>query len=54
MAAELVELVELVNIDSPGCDTSVVRGLTGHKQEGLHPGVQHCCTLSFPRLTCHV
>ena len=31
---------ELINVDAPGCGTSVVRGPTGHKQEGFHPGVQ--------------
>ena len=28
------------NVDAPVCGTSVVRGPTGHKLEGFHPGVQ--------------
>ena len=40
------ELVELVNIDAPGCESGV-RVLTGDKQEGLYPGVRYSCTLSF-------
>ena len=31
----------LINVDAPGCGTSVVRGSTKHKYEGFHPGVQY-------------
>ena len=27
----------LINVDAPGCGTSVVRGPTGHKYKGFHP-----------------
>ena len=30
----------LINVDAPGCSTSVVRGQKGHKQEDYHLGVQ--------------
>ena len=30
----------LINVEAPGCGTSVVRGPTGHKWEGFYPGVQ--------------
>ena len=38
----------LINVDAPGCVTSVVRGPTGHKKEGFHPGMfpgQKCLLL---------
>ena len=43
----------LINVDAPGCGTSVVRGLTGHKWEGFHPGVQLFPKVSSPKVpTC--
>ena len=30
----------LMNVDAPGCCTSMVPGLTGHQYEGFRPGVQ--------------
>ena len=40
----------LINFDAPGCGTSVVRGPTGHKEEGFHPGVQLYPKISSPKV----
>ena len=37
-----LECGALINDYAPGCGTLVVRGPTGHKKEGFHPGVS--CT----------
>ena len=51
----------LINVDAPGFGTSVVRGLTGHKQEGLHPGfladsayISHPATSYFQRPSSYI
>ena len=41
LVAELVrDHGALINVDAPGCGTSVVRGQMGHKQEAFHRGVK--------------
>ena len=40
----------LNNVEATGCGTSVVRGPTGHKSEGFHPGVQLCPKVFSPKV----
>ena len=40
----------LINVDAPGCGTSVVRGPTVHKLEGFHPGVQLYPKFTLPKV----
>ena len=40
----------LINVEAPGCGTSVVQGPTGHKEEGFHPGVQLLNVPTFRRI----
>ena len=40
----------LINVEAPGCGTSVVRGPTVHKWEGFHPGVQLYPKVSSPKM----
>ena len=40
----------LIIVDAPGFGTSVVRGMTGHKKEGFHPGVQVYPKVSSPKV----
>ena len=48
--AGVVTIDTLINVDAPGCGTSVVRGPTGHKKEGFHPGVQLYQKVSSPKM----
>ena len=43
----------LINVDTPGCGTSVVRGLKGHNQDGFYSGVELYPKVSSPKVpTC--
>ena len=43
----------LINVDAPGCFTSVGQGPTRHKWEGFHPGVQLYPKVSSPKVNLH-